>query len=338
MSVEAGTPPAAVTPPAKGTETPVAAGGSAGTGARRDPRPRRRGGRDHGDGPDPRRDRQGGRLDPPGPHPRPGLPRDPEGGPHPRPRAALGRVAGGHAAPGTRSATPSTGRSGCRPRSWTASGAATTASRPRSTRSCPSTGPAPTTAGSWSPGGSATRTSQERVLGTTQPTGGATLVGQQVMPDMIDLLRNRALVLVAGARLFPGLQGVVYFNKKTGAPTVAWMEENPAADAPQSEPAYGYVSLSPKTLIGQVQIPRQLWSCPRSTSRRTCGTTSRSATAWPSTSGRSTGRARTSSRSGSTPRPTCSRTRSAACPTSRTSPPCRPWSRTRTPTSGRSPG
>jgi hypothetical protein len=81
---------------------------------------------------------------------------------------------------------------------------------------------------------------QERVLGTTQPTGGATLVGQQVMPDMIDLLRNRALVLVAGARLYPGLQGVVYFNKKTGAPSVTWMEENPPADAPQSEPAYGY--------------------------------------------------------------------------------------------------
>lgn len=99
---------------------------------------------------------------------------------------------------------------------------------------------------------------QQRVLGTTQQTGGATLVGQQVMPDMIDLLRNRALVLVAGARLYPGMQGVVYFNKKTGAPTVTWMEENPPSDAPQSEPSYGYVSLSPKTLIGQVQIPRQL--------------------------------------------------------------------------------
>jgi HK97 family phage major capsid protein len=99
---------------------------------------------------------------------------------------------------------------------------------------------------------------QQRVLGTTQQSGGATLVSQQIMPDMIDLLRNRALVLVAGAKLYPGLQGVVYFNKKTGAPSVTWMEENPPADAPQSEPAYGYVSLSPKTLIGQVQIPRQL--------------------------------------------------------------------------------
>jgi HK97 family phage major capsid protein len=99
---------------------------------------------------------------------------------------------------------------------------------------------------------------QQRVLGTTEQSGGATLVGQQIMPDMIDLLRNRALVLVSGAKLYPGLQGVVYFNKKTGAPSVTWMEENPPADAPQSDPAYGYVSLAPKTLIGQVQIPRQL--------------------------------------------------------------------------------
>lgn len=110
----------------------------------------------------------------------------------------------------------------------------------------------------WRLNGETERAESLRVLGTNAPTGGATLVGQQVMPDMIDLLRNRALVLIAGARLYPGLQGVVYFNKKTGAPSVTWMDENPAADAPQSEPAYGYISLSPKTLIGQVQIPRQL--------------------------------------------------------------------------------
>jgi HK97 family phage major capsid protein len=97
-----------------------------------------------------------------------------------------------------------------------------------------------------------------RTLGTNQATGGATLVGQQVMPDMIDLLRNRALVLAAGAKLYPGLQGVVFFNKKTAAPTVEWMQENPAADATASEATYGYVALSPKTLIGTVQVPRQL--------------------------------------------------------------------------------
>lgn len=97
-----------------------------------------------------------------------------------------------------------------------------------------------------------------RTLGTMQPAGGAALVGQMVMPDMIDLLRNKAMVLAAGAKLYPGLQGVVLFNKKTAAPTVEWMAENPAADATASEPGYGYVTLSPKTLIGSVQIPRQL--------------------------------------------------------------------------------
>ncbi len=136
-----------------------AGGGSAGTRARRDPRPRGRGRRDHGDGPGPRRGRQGRRVDPPGAHPRPGLPRDPEARSAPRAPASPRPSPWPPCPPGTGSATPSTGRSGCRPRSWTGSGAATTASRPRSTRSWPSTGPAPTTAGSWSPGGSGARTS-----------------------------------------------------------------------------------------------------------------------------------------------------------------------------------
>ena len=97
-----------------------------------------------------------------------------------------------------------------------------------------------------------------RALGTTEPTGGATLVGTQVMPDMIDLLRNKTRVLELGAKLFQGLQGVVQFNKKTGAPTVSWMEENPATPAAGSATSYGYVTMSGKTMIGTVTIPRQL--------------------------------------------------------------------------------
>lgn len=99
---------------------------------------------------------------------------------------------------------------------------------------------------------------KQRTMGTTEALGGASLVGQQVMPDMIDLLRNRALVLVAGARFYPGLVGNVIFNKKTSAPTVQWIEENPASAASLSEPGYGYVTATPKTMIGSVQVPRQL--------------------------------------------------------------------------------
>jgi HK97 family phage major capsid protein len=98
----------------------------------------------------------------------------------------------------------------------------------------------------------------QRTMGTMEATGGATLVGQMIMPDMIEILRNRALVLVAGARLYTGLQGNVIFQKETADPTVYWMDENPAAAVTGGQPTYGYVTASPKTLIGSVQVPRQL--------------------------------------------------------------------------------
>ena len=98
----------------------------------------------------------------------------------------------------------------------------------------------------------------KRALGTGEAAGGATLVDQVTMPEMIDLLRNTALTLAFGARLYPGLTGVVQFNRKTSTPTVYWIEENPPAVVTGSEPAYGYVTLSPKTLMGSVQVPRQL--------------------------------------------------------------------------------
>lgn len=96
-----------------------------------------------------------------------------------------------------------------------------------------------------------------RTLGTGEATGGATLV-DTTKGDLIDLLRSKTRVLEFGARFYPGLQGVVEFPKKTGAPTVYWMGENPAASVTQSEPTYKYVTMSPKTLIGQIQYPRQL--------------------------------------------------------------------------------
>ena len=97
-----------------------------------------------------------------------------------------------------------------------------------------------------------------RTLGTGEGAGGAATVDTIKMPDMIDLLRNKSLCLTFGARLYNGLTGVVQFTRKSSAPTVYWMEENPAADVPDSEPAYGYVLLSPKTLMGNVPVPRQL--------------------------------------------------------------------------------
>jgi hypothetical protein len=96
-----------------------------------------------------------------------------------------------------------------------------------------------------------------RTLGTGEPTGGATLVDTE-KGDMIDLLRSKTRVIEYGARVFTGLTGVLEFPKKTGAPTVHWMGENPASAVAASETTYGYTTMSPKTLIGQIQYPRQL--------------------------------------------------------------------------------
>ena len=99
---------------------------------------------------------------------------------------------------------------------------------------------------------------EERVLGTGEATGGATLVGETVMPEMIDYLKNRSVILLAGARLYTGLTTVVHFNKKTGVPPVYWVAENPAAAVTGSPPAYGWVARPPKPLQGTVILPRQL--------------------------------------------------------------------------------
>lgn len=103
-----------------------------------------------------------------------------------------------------------------------------------------------------------TNPERKRILGTGEPAGGATLVDTTHMPEMIDILKNRAIVLAAGARFYPGLTNVIHFNKKTGVPTVHWMEENPTSGATTSTPAFGYVELAPKTLIGNIIMPRQL--------------------------------------------------------------------------------
>jgi len=104
----------------------------------------------------------------------------------------------------------------------------------------------------------AIRRAAHRTLGTTEPTGGATLVGEVRMPEMIDVLRNRSICVASGARFLTNLSGVVVYNRKTGTMTVHWVGENPAAGVTPSDPSYGEIRLGPKTLQGTGTIPRQL--------------------------------------------------------------------------------
>lgn len=97
----------------------------------------------------------------------------------------------------------------------------------------------------------------QRGLGSGIPTGGAELVFDQV-GEFIDILRNRAILAIAGARVSANLSGPVVFPKQTGDPTVYWMPENAPAAAPNTDLKFGTVTMSPHTMIGVVPFPRQL--------------------------------------------------------------------------------
>jgi HK97 family phage major capsid protein/HK97 family phage prohead protease len=75
--------------------------------------------------------------------------------------------------------------------------------------------------------------------------------------EFIDVLRNQASVMQAGARMLPGLVGNVAIPKKTAASTGAWISTEGGA-ASESEPTFGTVSLTPKNIGAFTDMTRQL--------------------------------------------------------------------------------
>lgn len=75
--------------------------------------------------------------------------------------------------------------------------------------------------------------------------------------EFIDVLRNSASVMQAGARMMPGLVGNVAIPKKTAASTAGWISTEGTA-ASESEPTFGTVSLTPKTVGAFSDMTRQL--------------------------------------------------------------------------------
>jgi HK97 family phage major capsid protein len=75
--------------------------------------------------------------------------------------------------------------------------------------------------------------------------------------EFIDVLRNQASVMQAGARMLPGLVGNVAIPKKTAASTGAWISTEGGA-ATESEPTFGTVSLTPKNIGAFSDMTRQL--------------------------------------------------------------------------------
>src|SRR5262252_444994 len=76
--------------------------------------------------------------------------------------------------------------------------------------------------------------------------------------SFIEMLRNKAKVMLLGATVLPGLTGNVAFPRQTGAGTFVWVGENPGADVADSNLLLDQVVLSPKTGQSSTSYSRQL--------------------------------------------------------------------------------
>lgn len=74
----------------------------------------------------------------------------------------------------------------------------------------------------------------------------------------IEMLRNKARVLQAGATYMGGLKGPTTFVKQNGAGTFTWQAENPGADVAESNLTLTTVTLTPRTGISTTSFSRQL--------------------------------------------------------------------------------
>ena len=76
-------------------------------------------------------------------------------------------------------------------------------------------------------------------------TGGVT-VQTSVSTDYISFLRNKALIMLMGARMLSGLNGNLNIPRQTGIASTYWVGEGGAVS--QSESTFDYVPLRPKTV------------------------------------------------------------------------------------------
>lgn len=78
--------------------------------------------------------------------------------------------------------------------------------------------------------------------------------------ELIELLRNYCAVIGSGARVLNGLNGSVSFPKQLTDAIAYWMAENGGADAANSNPTFGSVTLAAKILIGATAFSRSMLS------------------------------------------------------------------------------
>jgi HK97 family phage major capsid protein len=96
---------------------------------------------------------------------------------------------------------------------------------------------------------------REWIVGTA--SSGGNLVGTDIQPQsFIEILRNRSVVMTAGARVLSGLQGSVTIPTQAASGAVGWLLES--GTATESNATVGQKTLSPKTVGGYQAYSRQL--------------------------------------------------------------------------------
>lgn len=101
------------------------------------------------------------------------------------------------------------------------------------------------------------RLRSERALDSKTAGAAAELVFDQP-GELIELLRNRAVVAAMGARILSGLTAPMPFPKQTAAATAYWTGENTGVDVTESNLTTGIIALHPKTLQATTSYARQL--------------------------------------------------------------------------------
>lgn len=76
--------------------------------------------------------------------------------------------------------------------------------------------------------------------------------------ELIEILRNQAMVVAMGARVLTGLSSPIAFPRETGDVTANWVAENSGTDVTASNVTTDLVSLVPKTLQATTAYSRQL--------------------------------------------------------------------------------
>lgn len=98
---------------------------------------------------------------------------------------------------------------------------------------------------------------ESRNLNTGTPSEGGNLVATDLLAQsFIDLLRNALTLRTAGASILTGLTGNIDIPKQTSGSAASWIAQD--GDAPETQPAFGQIGMTPKTVAAYLEITRRM--------------------------------------------------------------------------------